>query len=99
MNVKEFQNQILEFLSKWDKKRNDIPTRQKTFDHLIEEIGELARQYVNEETRKERYNEKEIENAIGDIFIQLVRLANLHGLDIEQTVLKIIEEEKELFKE
>ncbi len=99
MNVKEFQNQILEFLSKWDKKRNDIPTRQKTFDHLIEEIGELARQYVNEETRKERYNEKEIENAIGDIFIQLVRLANLHGLDVEQTVLKIIEEEKELFKE
>jgi len=98
METKEFQNKILEFLARWDEKRDDIPTKQKTFTHLIEEIGELARQYVNQETRKERYDEKEVENAIGDIFIQLTKLAQLHGLDIEETVLKIIEEEKEIFK-
>ena len=98
METREFQNKILEFLAKWDEKRNDIPTKQKTFIHLIEEIGELARQYVNQETRKERYDEKEVENAIGDIFIQLTRLARLHGLDIEETVLKIIKKEQEVFK-
>lgn len=98
MEVKEFQNRILEFLSEWDKKRGDTPAKQKTFNHLIEEIGELARQYVNKETRKSGYNEKELENAIGDIFMQTVKLAHLHGLDIEQTVLKIIKEEREILK-
>ncbi len=98
MEVKEFQNKILEFLSEWDKKRGDAPAKQKTFNQLIEEIGELARQYVNKETRKEGYDEKEIENAIGDIFMQLTRLAHLHGLNIEQTVLKIIKEEQEILK-
>ena len=98
MEVKEFQNKIIEFLSKWDEKRQDAPTKQKTFTHLIEEVGELARQYVNEETRKERYDEKEVKDAIGDIFMQLTRLAHLHGLDIEEIVLKIIKEEQELFK-
>ena len=98
METKKFQNKIIEFLAKWDEKRNDIPTKEKTFTHLIEEIGELARQYVNQETRKERYDEKEVENAIGDIFIQLTRLAHLHGLDVEETVLKIIKEERKVFK-
>ena len=98
METKEFQKKIIEFLSKWDDKRNDTPTKQKTFTHLIEEVGELARQYVNQETRKERYDEKEVKNAIGDIFIQLTRLAQLHDLNIEETVMEIIEKEQEIFK-
>jgi NTP pyrophosphatase (non-canonical NTP hydrolase) len=98
MQTKELQTKIIEFLSKWDKERNDIPTKQKTFTHLIEEVGELARQYVNEETRKEQYDEEEVKNAIGDIFIQLVRLADLHGLDIEETITEIIKEEGDIFK-
>lgn len=98
METKELQNKITDFLAKWDKKRNDVPSKQKTFTHLIEEVGELARQYVNEETRKERYDENEVKNAIGDIFIQLTRLAQLHSLDIEETVMEIIEKEKEIFK-
>ena len=38
-------------------------------------------------------------DAIGDILIQVVELAHLHGLDIEETVLKIIKEEQKFFKE
>ena len=98
MEVKDFQNKILEFLSEWDKKRKDIPSKPKTFNHLIEEVGELARQYVNEETRKSGYSKKELENAIGDIFIQLVKLAHLHAIDVEETVLKIIEEEQNILR-
>lgn len=98
MEVKEFQNKIIEFLSKWDEKRKDTPTKEKTFAHLVEEVGELAREYVNKETRKERYDEKEVENAIGDIFMQLTRLAQLHNLDIEEVIIKIIKEEDEFFK-
>jgi NTP pyrophosphatase (non-canonical NTP hydrolase) len=98
MTVKEFQKDIIKFLAKWDKKRKNKPTAQKTFVHLVEEIGELARQYVNKDTGRRAYDEKEVEDAIGDILIQLVMLAELHGLDIEKTVLKIMEREKNLFK-
>ena len=98
MEVKEFQNKIIEFISKWDAKRKTTPSEQKTFNHLIEEIGELARQYVNQESRKDEYNKKEIEDAIGDILMQCIKLAHLRGLDIEETVLKIIKKEQELLK-
>jgi NTP pyrophosphatase (non-canonical NTP hydrolase) len=99
METKELQSKIIEFLNKWDKKRNSISDKQKTFNHLIEEVGELAREYVNKETGRDKYREEEVENAIGDIFIQLVKLADLYALNVEKTIVKIMEEEKEIFKE
>lgn len=93
MQVKEFQQKITEFAEKWDKKRKVTPTEKLNFIHLVEEVGELATQYVNQEKRKDQYNEAELENAIGDILMQVVELAHLRGLDIEEVVTKIIEEE------
>jgi len=94
MEVKELQKEIVNFIVKWEKKRNSMPSEQNTFNHLVEELGELAREYVNKIERKEKYNEDELENAIGDTLMHLVRLAQLRGLDIEQVVHKIIEKEK-----
>ncbi|MCH7605334.1 hypothetical protein IID24_05095 [Patescibacteria group bacterium] len=93
MQVKEFHQKIAEFTEKWDKKRNVTPSEKLNFIHLVEEVGELATQYVNQEKRKAEYNEEELEDAIGDTFMQIVELANLRGLDIEKVVNKIIEEE------
>ena len=98
MEVKDFQNKIIEFVSKWGEKRKTTPSEQETFNHLVEEIGELARQYVNQESRKEEYNEEEIKDAIGDILMQTIKLAHLRGLDIEETVLEIIEKEQKLLE-
>lgn len=99
MEVKDFQKKIIEFISAWDKKRKNKPNEQLTFNHLVEEVGELARQYVNRESRKNEFNKKELDDAIGDIFMQLVKLAHLRGLDIEKVVLKIINKEQKLLKE
>lgn len=93
MQVKEFQQKITDFAEKWDKKRNVTPSEKLNFIHLVEEVGELARQYVNQEKRKDQYNEKEVDNAIGDILMQVVELAHLRGLEIEEIINKIIEEE------
>ena len=99
MEVKDFQNKIIEYMSKWDKKRKVITSEQEIFTHVIEEIGELARQYVNQNERKDRYDEKELEDAIGDIFILLVRLVHLRGLNIEELILKTIKEGEKHFEE
>ncbi len=41
------KNKIIELVSRWDKKRKVVTNGQEAFTHLIEEVGELARQYVN----------------------------------------------------
>ena len=92
MEVKDFQNKIIEYDDKWDRKRKSVPNEQTVFNHLVEEVGELARQYVNREMRKDQYDEKEIEDAIGDMLVLLVRLADLRGLDIEEVISNVIKE-------
>lgn len=93
MEVKEFQKKIVEFLEAWDRKRKTTATEQLAFTHLVEEVGELAREYVSKELRPEYYKEEGVEDAIGDIFMQLIKIAHLRGLDIEAVVEKILEKE------
>lgn len=99
MEIKEFQKKIIEYVRKWDEKRGKISDEKTTFAHLVEEVGELARQYVNKEIRKDQYDEKEIEDAIFDILVQLIRLADLRNIDMEKLVLDSMKEnEKRLGK-
>jgi len=93
MEIKDFQNKISEFVCAWDKKRNAQPNEQLTFNHIVEEIGELAREYVSQESRKDKFKKEELDNAIGDSLMQLVTLASLRGLDIENLILDIIKNE------
>jgi len=95
MEVKEFQKKIVKFVNAWDKKRSSQPNEQLVFNHIVEEIGELAREYVNKESRKDKFSDKELNNAIGDSLMQLIKLANLRGLDVEKLIFNIIEEEQE----
>lgn len=99
MEVKDFQKEIVKFVNRWDKVRKVKPSKEEIFFHIVEEIGELARQYVNRESRKEQYNEKEIRDAIGDALMQLVKLANLRGWDIEDLVTEIIKKEDLILQE
>ena len=98
MEVKDFQKKIIDFVSKWDKKRNVKPNEELTFIHLVEEIGELAREYVNKQERKQEFSKEEVENAICDILMQTVKLAEMHGIDVEKAVLKVIQEESKLLE-
>lgn len=99
MEVNDFQKKIVDFASKWDKKRNNIPDAESTLIHLMEEVGELSRQYINKRMRKEKFDEEEVENAIGDALMQLVKIAHLEGLNIENVVTEIIEDEQKRFLE
>lgn len=98
MQVNDFQKEIVKFAQQWDKKRFHISTEQSLFNHLVEEVGELATQFVNKDQRKDKFEESEIDNAIGDIITVAVQLADLRGLKIEELVLKIIEDEQECFQ-
>ncbi len=99
MEIKDFQKKIVEYAAKWAKKRNVAPSEQGIFNHLIEEVGELAHQYVNLEQRKQFYDEKEVRDALADTAIQLVTLAHVRGWDIEELILESIKDGEERLKE
>ena len=98
MEVNKFQKEIVKFLKRWDKIRKAKPSKDETFFHIIEELGELARQYVNRESRKEQYNEAQIKDAIGDAFMQLIKLADLYGLSIEKIITDTIKKESQFLE-
>ncbi len=98
MEVRELQKNVVDLFEAWDKKRNVTYDEQLAFTHLVEEVGELASQYVDQKARKDRYSDAEVENAIGDILLQTIRLADLRGLDIEKVLMKIVEDDQKKLK-
>ena len=98
MEVKDFQRKIADFVAAWDRKRESSPDEKMVFIHLVEEIGELASQYVSKESRKDQYSKEELDDGIADALMQLVKLADQRGIDIEDLALKTMEREGILLK-
>lgn len=98
MDIQNFQNKIFNFTLDWDNIRNNKTTEQAILIHLVEEVGELAHEYVSRESRKDKYSDKDLNNAIGDAIIQLFKLAQVRNIDVENLVLKIIDNEQPLLK-
>lgn len=94
MEVKEFQIKIKNLMATWDKLKRKKYTPETVFYHLVEEVGELAKELVDEKRNPERYSKEKLIDAIGDILIYTVLLASLYKVDIEKLILNIIEQDK-----
>ncbi|AGK60847.1 putative pyrophosphatase [Archaeoglobus sulfaticallidus PM70-1] len=91
MEMEEFQKLAIETVNKIDKKLNLNRDAQLTLSQLIEELGELARAINSEKLRNKRAEKKELEDEFADVFLQLVKLADLFDVDLEKAVLDKIE--------
>ena len=88
MNIKTFQKEVEELFNKISDKREQKHTEEEIFIHLIEEIGEVARQLTNERIRKEKFDLKNLEEEISDSILFLTYLASLYKIDIESSLKK-----------
>lgn len=77
MEIKGFQGLIERKYGKKDSERGVA----KTFMWLIEEVGELASAMKEED-------EEQIEKELADVIAWTFSLANLLGLDVEETLMK-----------
>ena len=91
MEVNELQDRIVKYAQLWEEKQNRPATERFVFIHLVEEIGELAREYVSAEIRPDRFDDGRLNNAIADTLLLLFRLADLRELDVERLALGTIE--------
>ena len=94
MKVKTFQTKIKNLMKEWDKLKGKKYTLETAFIHLVEEVGELAKELVNKKRSPQKYSREKLIDAIGDILIYAVLLASLEKLDIEKLILNIIKQDK-----
>ena len=91
METKELQKKAAEAVDAVDKKFNLKRDAQLNLSQLMEELGELAREVNLPVLRNRKPSKENLEDEFGDVLLQLSKLADLTGVDLEQAVLSKIE--------
>jgi NTP pyrophosphatase (non-canonical NTP hydrolase) len=99
MEVKKLQKKIEEFWEEVNRLKKKKRTPEMVFIHLVEEVGELAREFVNKKERRGEYSEEKLFDAIADILIMAFFLASLYKLDVEELLVKTLKESKKEIQE
>jgi NTP pyrophosphatase (non-canonical NTP hydrolase) len=85
MEINEFKKEVLRTFSEMDELPNRTKhTKQSAVIHLIEEIGEIARQVTNEYHRPEKFNKENLGTEIADVMMFIVLLSELYDVDISK---------------
>jgi NTP pyrophosphatase (non-canonical NTP hydrolase) len=99
MDIKEFQKKAWEIVNEYNVKHNMEHKRQTVFLHLVEEIGEIARELYNEQDnwRRDFDKEKFAEELIDALSFILI-LAKDYEVDLELEFNKKINKIKKKFE-
>ena len=85
MDIRQFQKEILEVFSEMDKMPNRRKhTKQSALIHLMEEIGEIARQVTNEYHRPEKFDKENLGTELADTLMFIVVLAQFYDIDLSK---------------
>jgi len=95
MNIKELQDKSNEIIEIIDKKLNVNHDQDKTIIHLLEELGEIARQINNKNIRNKEQDKKNLEEEIADVLMLTIRLASIYEIDVEKAVINKMEKLKQ----
>jgi NTP pyrophosphatase (non-canonical NTP hydrolase) len=92
MQIKEFQKRVLQTFSEISKKPNRKPhTNQTAVIHLMEEVGEIAREITNESHRPEKFSKDNLGTELADTLMFIVLLADIYDVDLDKEILRAIE--------
>ena len=91
MEIKELQKQMNKIIEKIDEKFECEHDLNNTFLHLIEEIGELARELNKPNIRNKEIDKQNLKEELADIFMFITRLACIYEFDIEDAIINKIE--------
>ena len=84
MDIKEAQDEAWKIIEEYNKKHGLDHKKDTVFYHLIEEVGELARElYAEKNNWRGEFNKEKFEDELADVFAQLLFLAKDYDVDIE----------------
>jgi len=91
MNINEFQEQIVRcFELTGQLPGRTAHTKQSATIHLMEEIGEIARQVTNEYHRSEKFDKINLGTELADALIFISLLAKLYDVDLSKEMQQAI---------
>ena len=91
MEVKEFQKLSAGMVDRIDRKLGVERDGHLNLAQLFEELGELTRVVNAKRLKRREPGGEELEGEFADVFLQLARLAELLGVDLEKAVLDKVE--------
>ena len=87
MEIKEYQELSKELISLIDKKHNFQHDVDTTLIHIMEELGEVAREVYNKKSGRSDYDRKNLAEEIADCIFLLMQLANNFDFDMEKELI------------
>ena len=95
MKIKEAQEKAWKIVEDYNKKHNLKHNKDTAFLHLIEEVGEVARELYNEKNNWRReFNKEKFSKEVIDVIYQALILATDYDIDVE----KVLEEKMQEFR-
>lgn len=99
MEIKEMQKKSSELIDKIDARHPDKKhNAETTFIHLVEELGEIARQLFNEKIGRDKLNKENLSEEIADCVLLLAKLSDNYNINLEVSINKKLQKLKERFK-
>lgn len=99
MEINEIQTKACQLVEEYNKKNNIKHNKDTVFHHLIEEIGELAKELYHEKNNwRAEFNKERFENELIDVLMQLLILAKDYEVNIEEAFNKKLTNLKERFE-
>ncbi len=95
MEIKELQEKAEEIITALETKKDFNYNKEFVFIHLVEEVGEVARQILNPNIKRDGLNVKKLEEELADIFLLAARLANKYNIDLDSCIKNKIQEFKD----
>jgi NTP pyrophosphatase (non-canonical NTP hydrolase) len=99
MEIKEMQKMSYKIIEDWNKKHNKTHNSKTTFTHLVEEVGELARELNHyQDNWRSEPNKEKLAEEIADVLDQLFILATDFKVDIEKAFTNKIKKLRKRFE-
>ncbi len=83
MELEKLQERIVNFARKRTELHNKKITAELSYIHLMEEMGEIARQLFSKDIRPEKYDEDNLKEEIVDVILECLILADVLDVDLE----------------
>lgn len=91
MDINEIQARAVGGSDKICEARNiNPPDADSTLLHLMEEVGELSREIINERLRRKEFSLQKLSEELSDCVIMLMLLASKYDFNLEDVLLNKI---------
>lgn len=86
MDIKEIEQQIVDFAKKRTSAKKFDLTPELSYIHLTEEVGEVAKQLSNKKIRPDLFDENNLREEIVDVILEAIILANSCKVDLDKEI-------------